>query len=78
MTEWIWRIKATLNRDRLAASKQEELQTHLDLEIESALRQGHSPEEARRLARIRVGLVSEALQSSREEFGFRWLAGLAT
>ncbi|MDP9050698.1 MAG: ABC transporter permease [Acidobacteriota bacterium] len=75
MREWIWRIKAMLQRDRLTAERREELQAHLDLEIDSAQRQGLSLQEAKRRARLRVGLVSQGLETSREEFGFRWLDG---
>ena len=78
MREWIWRIKAMLHRNRLTAEKQEELQGHLNLEIDSGLRQGLSLEEANRRARLRVGLLSEGLASSREELGFRWLDGVVS
>ena len=78
MREWIWRIKAMLHRNRLTAEKQEELQGHLNLEIDSGLRQGLSLEEANRRARLRVGLLSEGLASAREELGFRWLDGLVS
>jgi predicted permease len=62
-------------RDRLTAEKREELQGHLEWEIDSGLREGLSREEAQRRARLRVGLVSEGVESSREEMGFRWLDG---
>jgi len=75
MREWIWRWKAMLRRSRLTAEKQEEFQTHFDMEVAAGLRQGLSPAEARRRARLRVGLVSEGVESAREEFGFRWLDG---
>ena len=64
-----------LHRGRLSDEKAEELQLHLDLEMQDGIRQGLSPEDAGRRARIRVGLVSEGIESTREEFGFRWLDG---
>jgi len=77
MREWIWRVKAMLRRDRMAGEKAEELELHISMEIEAGLRQGLSAEEARRRARIRLGLVSEGVESAREELGFRWLDGAA-
>jgi macrolide transport system ATP-binding/permease protein len=78
MREWIWRIKAMLGRERMAAEKAEELELHIAMEVEAGLRQGFSAEEARRRARLRAGLVSEGMESAREELGFRWLDGAAT
>src|SRR3954447_8859964 len=65
-----------LRRGRMAAEKAEELELHIGMEIEAGLRQGLSAEEARRRARRRVGLVSEGVESAREELGFRWLDGV--
>jgi hypothetical protein len=78
MREWIWRVNAMLRRDRLTAEKAEELELHVGMEVEAGLRQGLSTEEARRRARLRVGLVSEGVESAREELGFRWLDGVVT
>jgi macrolide transport system ATP-binding/permease protein len=75
MSEWIWRIKALFLRDRLSGEKADELQYHLEMEVQAGLRQGLSEAEARRRARIRVGSVSEGVESTREEYGFRWLTG---
>lgn len=77
MREWIWRVKAMLRRGRMAAEKAEELELHISMEVEAGLRQGLSVEEARRRARMRVGLVLEGVESTREELGFRWLDGAA-
>jgi putative ABC transport system permease protein len=76
MREWIWRVKAMLWRDRLTAERAEELEIHIGMEIEAGLRQGLSTEESRRRARLRVGLVSEGVESARGELGFRWLDGV--
>src|SRR5207302_252432 len=70
--------KAMLRRERITAEKSEELQAHLDMEIDAGLHLGLSPEEARRRARLRAGLVSEGMESTREELGIRWLDGAAT
>lgn len=78
MREWIWRLRAMLRRGRLTVEKHEELAFHLDQEIQAGIRRGLAPDEARRRARQRAGLVAEGVESTREEFGFRWLDGAAT
>jgi predicted permease len=78
MREWIWRLRAMLRRGRLSVEKTEELQFHVDQEIQAGLRRGLTPDAARRRARQRSGLVSEGIESTREEFGFRWLDGAVT
>jgi macrolide transport system ATP-binding/permease protein len=75
MSEWIWRAKAMLQRGRLAAEKREEFEAHLGMEIEAGLRRGLSLDEAKRQALLRAGRISAGLESTREEFGFRWLDG---
>ncbi|MEO8662975.1 MAG: permease prefix domain 1-containing protein, partial [Bryobacteraceae bacterium] len=77
MSSWLWRLKNLLRRDGLSSERAEEMQVHFDMEVEAGLLQGLSREEARRRARLRAGLVSEAVESTREEMGFRWLDGAA-
>ena len=73
MQQWIWRIKSMLGRKSAEAESVEEMQLHFDLEVENGRKKGLDETEARRRARLRAGLVSEALESRREEFGFRSL-----
>ncbi len=77
MREWLWRVWAMVRRGRLVAEKREELQHHLDMEIESGLRQGLSADEARRRARWRAGLVSDGLEDTHAALGIPWLDGAA-
>lgn len=77
MNEWLGRMKALLRRGRMSADVNEELQLHFDMEVEAGLKQGLSADEARRRARRRVGLVSEAVESVHEARGFRLLDGAA-
>ena len=77
MSEWIWRVKAILRRNRMSAEKREELELHLGLEVEEGIRLGLSPEEARRRAKMRAGVVSEEMEPVRREFGFHWMNGAA-
>ena len=55
MREFIWRVKRMLWPARTIVEKRDELQFHLDMEVEAGLRRGLSPEDARRRARWRAG-----------------------
>lgn len=77
MQEWIWRLRAMLRRGRMSAEKAEEMELHLGLEMEEGIRQGLTPPEARRRAKLRAGLVAQGMEPVREEFGFSWLNGAA-
>ena len=77
MREWIWRLKSMLRRDRLTVEKREELQFHLDMEVEAGIRGGLSPEDARRHARLRAGQLSDGMESTRAALGIRWIDGMA-
>jgi macrolide transport system ATP-binding/permease protein len=77
LRESLWRMHAMLRRDRLTADMTEELQLHVDLEIEAGLRRGLSLDEAKRQARLRAGLVSEGIELMREAHGVRWMDGAA-
>src|SRR5690348_11090857 len=70
-------MRAMLRRDRLMAEATEELQFHLDQEIEAGMRRGLPLAEAKRLARHRAGLVSEGIELMRESHGIHWLDGAA-
>jgi predicted permease len=78
MGEWIWRLKAMLRRRRTETERTEELQHHVDLEIEAGVRRGLSREQAQRRARQRAGLVAEGLESTHAALGIRWMDGAAT
>lgn len=77
LRESLWRMRAMLRRDRFMADMTEELQLHLDLEIEAGLRRGLPLDEAKRQARLRAGLVSEGIELMREAHGVRWMDGAA-
>lgn len=77
MIDWIWRLKTLLQRKRKVAERTEELQFHLDMEVQAGLRLGLTDAEARRRARLRAGLLSEGIESTHEELGVRWLDGAA-
>jgi predicted permease len=78
MQEWIWRVRALFSRRSLSNDKADELRYHLEMEEQAGLRAGLSETEARRRARIRAGSVSEGLEATRDEYGWRWLSGRET
>lgn len=47
-----------------------ELELHLELAEEELRRQGHSPEEAKRLARLQCGAPAQAIEEMRDQRGF--------
>jgi putative ABC transport system permease protein len=66
-------FNALFRRGRVEAELDEEVRFHLEMEIEKNLRAGMTPEEARRLARLRFGGVEQVKEEVREESGVRWL-----
>jgi len=71
--EWVRRFWGTLSGRRRDADLEEELRLHLDLVAEDARRQGHSPEEAVRRARIEAGGLAQAMEAVRDQRGLPWL-----
>jgi putative ABC transport system permease protein len=71
------RLARLVRRDRAHASIDEELQCHLEMEIAENLRQGLSPEEARRRALIALGGLQQTKEEYRETWALRWLGTLA-
>ena len=72
--EWlrrVWRRGQRSGQDLDA-----ELQLHLELLAEEKLRQGHSPTEAARLARIEAGGLAQTMESMRDQRSLPWLEDL--
>jgi predicted permease len=75
LREWTHRAWSTV---RGPSSEQErererELELHLEMAEEALRRQGHSAQEAARLARLRFGTVPRALDAMNEQHGVPWL-----
>jgi putative ABC transport system permease protein len=66
-------IRGLLTRRRLDDDFQQELDSHLDLLTEENTRQGMSPEEARRAARVRLGGVTQLRETNRELHALPWI-----
>ena len=75
LREWALRLWGTMRRPRADDDLRCELDAHLELAEEALRRQGYSPQEARRLARVRFGLPDNALDSMRVQ---RSIPGLGT
>src|SRR3982750_2706251 len=55
---------------------EKELRFHLDLHTSDLIAQGHSPEEARRQARLTLGGPEQVKEMCRDTRGTRWLGDL--
>src|SRR5262252_979515 len=62
-----------LDDSRVETELAKEIDTHLAFLEDEYLRQGMSPEDARRAARLAYGGVEQAKQRHRDERGFHWL-----
>src|SRR5262245_22148972 len=62
-----------LDDSRVEAELEREIDAHLAFLEDEYLRQGMSPEDARRAARLAYGGVEQAKQRHRDERGFQWL-----
>src|SRR5262249_49857526 len=66
---WMARFFGMLNRGRREREFAEELESHLAMHIEDNLRVGMSPEEARRVALVKLGGVTQVQELHREQRG---------
>ena len=67
--EWVHRCLGTLDPRRRDRELEEELRSHLELATEDAQRRGHTRKDAVRVARIRAGGVSQAMDALRDQRG---------
>jgi putative ABC transport system permease protein len=73
---WLARFFGMLNRGRREREFAEELESHLAMHIEDNLRAGMSPEEARRVALVKLGGVTQVQELHREQRGLPMLETL--
>lgn len=67
--EWLRRLGGLFRRDLDDRASEQELALHLELEEEALRAQGHVPEAAARVARVRLGRPRAALEALREQRG---------
>jgi len=75
--EWAGRIGAMFSRRRGGAEFDDELREHLEMLTEENVRRGMPVEEARRLARIRLGNATQIRETHRQLTGLPFLETLA-
>jgi putative ABC transport system permease protein len=70
------RIHGLFVRRKLDEDFQQELGAHLEMLTEENIRRGLSPEEARRVARLRLGGTTQLRETHRQLWGLPWLETL--
>ena len=70
MREWMRRLWGTIRRNPRDSEIEEELRSHLELASEDMLRHGSSTEEALRAARLKAGIVAQAMEAIMTSEGF--------
>jgi len=73
MREWLERIRSFFRKRELDRDLENELSSHLELAVEENLRQGMSPEEARRQALIKLGGIEPSKELHRQVRGLPFL-----
>jgi predicted permease len=76
LREWILRLAGFLGLRRRDNELEAELRLHLELEVEAARVRGVSEQEARRLARVKLGQEMQAMERIREQRGLPWIEDL--
>ena len=78
--DWFRQLRFRLSRlfNPRAADEDlaEEIRSHIEIETHENIARGMSPEEARRVARLKFGSLVTAREQSREVWGFVWLETL--
>jgi predicted permease len=72
-----FRLRALLRRDAVERDMDEELTAHLDHLERKFTAQGHTPADARRLARVALGGVDQTREACRDARGTRYVEDLA-
>ena len=70
------RLLGLFLRRKLERELEEEIRSHLEMQIEDNLRQGMSPEDARRAARLKFGGVEQVKEAYRDKSRLGWIESL--
>src|SRR5262245_22470437 len=70
------RLLGLFLKRRLERELEEEIRSHLEMQIEDNLLQGMSPEDARRAARLRFGGVEQVKEAYRDKSRLGWIESL--
>jgi putative ABC transport system permease protein len=70
---WLWRLWGTLHSGARERDLDEELRSHLELDIEARMRAGADADEARRAALLQLGGLLATKERVRDQERVRWL-----
>ena len=70
---WLLRFNSLFNRQRHDRELADEIESHLQMHIDDNVRDGMTPEEARRQALIKLGGVEQTKEKYRDRRGISWL-----
>ena len=73
LREYLRRLWGAFRRQRTDCELECELRFHLEEAVEELRRKGHSPAEALRLARARLGGLPQTMEALRDQRGFPWI-----
>jgi len=73
---FIHRLCGLFLKRKMERELEEEIRSHLEMQIEDNLRQGMSPEDARRGARLRFGGVEQVKEAYRDKGRLGWVESL--
>ena len=71
LTDVAYRVRRIFGRDTAERDMAGEMELHIDLETERLMREGLSPDQARRQARLEFGGVEQIKESARDAWGTR-------
>ena len=77
LREWLQRLWGTLHPNRPDNDLEQELRFHLEMSAEDARRRGRDTNHALRIARVKAGGTSQAMDAMRDQRGLPWLDDLA-
>jgi hypothetical protein len=77
ISDLLFRMRALFRRSAMEAELDEELQAHLEHQVEKHIRRGLSPEEARRRARFDFGDLNQVKDECRKSWGVQMADELA-
>ena len=78
LREYLRRLWGALRRNPTDHDLERELRFHLEQAEDELRRKGHSPAEAARLARVRLGGIPQVMEALRDQRGWPWLDDLRT
>ena len=74
--EWMRKVRSLFGKSEEDAEFTAELQSHVEMATAELMREGHSAEEARRQALVRIGGAEQARELQRDARGLPWLETL--